>query len=80
MEKLITLAPAKINLFLEITGKRPDGYHNICSLVEKIDLVDQIEIFPSEQTSVEFSGQWRIPEENTVTRALKELSLLFPDA
>lgn len=24
------LAPAKINLTLDVTGKRPDGYHNIC--------------------------------------------------
>ncbi|MCM8822034.1 MAG: 4-(cytidine 5'-diphospho)-2-C-methyl-D-erythritol kinase [Candidatus Omnitrophica bacterium] len=80
MEKLTVLAPAKINLFLEVTGKRPDGYHNICSLVEKINLVDEIKISFSETTSVEFAGQWTVPEENTVTKTLKELSSLFPNA
>ncbi|MCM8815055.1 MAG: 4-(cytidine 5'-diphospho)-2-C-methyl-D-erythritol kinase [Candidatus Omnitrophica bacterium] len=79
MEKIKELAPAKINLFLEITGKRPDGYHNICSLVEKVNIFDVIEIFPAPKTSVEFKGPWKIPEVNTVTKTLNELSFLLPD-
>ncbi len=38
------LAPAKVNLTLEVLGKRPDGYHNIESLVQKISLYDRITI------------------------------------
>jgi len=34
------LAPAKINLVLEVLGKRDDGYHEIRSLIETIDLCD----------------------------------------
>ncbi|MCK5124761.1 MAG: 4-(cytidine 5'-diphospho)-2-C-methyl-D-erythritol kinase [candidate division Zixibacteria bacterium] len=37
-------APAKINLFLKVTGKRPDGYHNIFSWFQALDLADSIKI------------------------------------
>ncbi len=36
------LAPAKINLFLRITGRRPDGYHTLISLMQKLALYDEI--------------------------------------
>jgi len=43
--KSITLkAPAKINLYLAVIGKRADGYHDIESLMQKIDLADQIQL------------------------------------
>jgi 4-diphosphocytidyl-2-C-methyl-D-erythritol kinase len=38
------LAPAKVNLTLEVLGKRPDGYHDIESLVQKVSLYDRITI------------------------------------
>lgn len=37
-------SPAKINLFLHIVGKRPDGYHNLASLFQTIDLCDKLHI------------------------------------
>ena len=36
------LSPAKINLFLNVTGKRPDGYHELFSLMCCLDLIDTI--------------------------------------
>ena len=36
------LSPAKINLFLQVTGKRPDGYHELFSLMCCVDLCDTI--------------------------------------
>jgi len=36
------IAPAKINLTLEISGKRDDGYHDIFSLIQTIDLCDYL--------------------------------------
>ena len=42
--KIILSAPAKINLFLAITGKRTDGFHNISSVISKIALSDQVTI------------------------------------
>lgn len=36
-------APAKINLFLEVLGKRSDGYHEIETVMQEIDIVDYLE-------------------------------------
>lgn len=41
------MAPAKINLSLEVLGKRPDGYHNIKSVVQTIRLADELEFSPA---------------------------------
>ena len=38
----VWLAPAKINLFLHITGRRPDGLHNLQTVFQFIDLCDQL--------------------------------------
>lgn len=36
------LAPAKINLVLEVTGRRPDGYHEIDTILQTLALADQV--------------------------------------
>ncbi|MBN2018751.1 MAG: 4-(cytidine 5'-diphospho)-2-C-methyl-D-erythritol kinase [Sedimentisphaerales bacterium] len=41
-EGLLVRAPGKINLSLLVKGKRPDGFHNIESIMAKIDLYDEI--------------------------------------
>ena len=47
------LSPAKINLFLHITGRRPDGYHELVSLMSCIGLHDQVSLtFNTGKTSV----------------------------
>ncbi len=38
--KLTLLSPAKLNLFLHITGRRPDGYHNLQTLFQLLDYGD----------------------------------------
>ena len=35
-------APAKINLTLEVLGKRPDGYHELATVMQAVDLYDII--------------------------------------
>ena len=35
-------APAKINLYLKITGRRPDGYHELATLMQKLALFDTL--------------------------------------
>ena len=49
------ITPAKINLFLEILGKRSDGYHNLDTVMLAIDLTDTLEIYPrdSEELTME---------------------------
>lgn len=44
MEKLVLRAYAKINIGLNIISKRQDGYHNIETLFQQIDLFDQIKV------------------------------------
>ena len=46
-------APAKINLTLEILGKRPDGYHDIRSVVTPIALHDTVELRIASEDSLE---------------------------
>lgn len=40
----VVWAAAKVNLFLEVTGKRPDGYHALESLMLAVDLFDTLEV------------------------------------
>lgn len=41
---LRTKAPAKLNLCLKVTGRRPDGYHELVSIMVPIDIVDLLEV------------------------------------
>ena len=43
-ETLILPAPAKLNLFLHITGRRDDGYHQLQTVFQLIDYADQIRL------------------------------------
>lgn len=47
------LAPAKVNLFLYVLGKREDGYHEILSLIQPITLYDGIELSLSKGMGIE---------------------------
>lgn len=44
MQSYSLLAPAKINLYLEILGDRADGYHELAMILQSIALADQIEV------------------------------------
>ena len=55
---LIVEAPAKINLTLEVLGKRSDGYHEIRSVIQTLSFCDSLQITPGKE--VEFKGN--IPE------------------
>jgi 4-diphosphocytidyl-2-C-methyl-D-erythritol kinase len=48
---MIALAPCKINLGLQITAKRPDGYHELDTVFYPIALHDAIEILPNAQSN-----------------------------
>jgi len=49
-------APAKLNLFLEVLGRRPDGYHELDSIFTEIDLADELEICSAPDTSLTVEG------------------------
>lgn len=42
MNEVHVLSPAKINLFLEVIARRPDGYHEIESVMQLVDLCDHV--------------------------------------
>jgi 4-diphosphocytidyl-2-C-methyl-D-erythritol kinase len=66
-------APAKINLVLEVLGKRDDGYHEIRSLVQTINLCDVLEFKVANEISLECSEpDLEIPD-NLVVRAAEAL-------
>jgi 4-diphosphocytidyl-2-C-methyl-D-erythritol kinase len=44
MARLVVPAPAKLNAFLHVTGRRADGYHTLESLFVAIDLADRVEL------------------------------------
>jgi 4-diphosphocytidyl-2-C-methyl-D-erythritol kinase len=46
-------APAKLNLFLHVTGRRPDGYHELQTVFQLIDLCDSIAISVREDGRIE---------------------------
>lgn len=67
--------PAKVNLTLKVTGKRPDGFHNIESIMQTISLYDYLtfDIKPSDKFEIKLSGNSNeIPynEKNLVYKAI----------
>lgn len=54
---LITLpAPAKLNLYLHVTGKRADGFHLLDSLVAFAGVYDVVEVSPADDLSLAIEG------------------------
>jgi len=51
--------PAKVNLTLEVLGKRADGYHELRSLAQCLSLADELTLRPAQEgVTVSVSGQW----------------------
>jgi 4-diphosphocytidyl-2-C-methyl-D-erythritol kinase len=76
-EGLLVRAPAKINLSLLVAGKRPDGFHDIETVMAKVNFYDEILIEPGEKAGVELvcKGPSWAPEgkDNLVYQAAKLL-------
>jgi len=68
-------APAKLNLFLHVTGRRPDGYHELQTLFQLIDLCDTVAIRLNEDGRIERpSGPLGVdPDSDLTVRAAKAL-------
>jgi len=50
-------APAKINLYLEVLGRREDGFHELVTVLQTIDLVDDLEVALRPKTAGAPAGQ-----------------------
>lgn len=68
-------SPAKLNLFLYITGKRADGYHDLQTLFQFLDFGDEIQIEPTTQSEIVLlNAVDGVPtEQNLIYRAAKLL-------
>ena len=63
-------APAKVNLGLEITGRRDDGYHEIVTVLQAVSLFDVIDLLPAGQFS--YSGDMHVDaEQDLALRAIR---------
>jgi len=77
---LTLAAPAKLNLYLHVTGKRQDGYHLLDSLVAFIDVCDRIAIAPANELTFHADGPFagafagEDPAGNLVVRAARALA------
>ena len=64
-------APAKLNLFLHVLARRPDGYHELQTVFRLIDRADRIGIAPRADGEIRFSGVF--DDQNLVVRAARLL-------
>jgi 4-diphosphocytidyl-2-C-methyl-D-erythritol kinase len=84
-------APAKLNLFFEILGKRGDGFHEVETLMAPISLCDTLIARPRTDRSVTLVSRWAVPrgqsipgdlpadvEQNLVVRAVRLLQQQAP--
>ena len=68
-------APAKLNLFLHVTGRRPDGYHELQTLFQLIDLCDTVSLSVTDDGRIERpAGPAGVdPDSDLTVRAAKAL-------
>ena len=78
---MLSFPNCKINIGLYITGKRPDGYHNLETVFYPVMLRDVLEITPAAETSLHLYGKTvdGSHESNLVWRAYQLLKALHPD-
>jgi len=82
-DPLVDLAAAKVNLTLEICGRRSDGYHEIVSLVAFADVSDRLALAPhhARDVGLDVFGPFAIAldGENLVLRAARAFLDAFPE-
>ncbi len=74
LDDIVVWAPAKVNLFLEVLGKRPDGYHEIATLMVAVRLYDTLVFREDAALSLRCSeAQLSAGPDNLVHKAAKLL-------
>lgn len=78
--RILEKAPAKINLSLDVHGKRPDGYHEVEMVMTTIDLADRLELTELDKDEIRVSSHNRfVPDDqrNLAYQAAKLLKTRF---
>ncbi|MEO2065645.1 MAG: 4-(cytidine 5'-diphospho)-2-C-methyl-D-erythritol kinase, partial [Desulfurobacteriaceae bacterium] len=82
--RLIVPSPAKVNLALWIKGKRPDGYHELITVMHTINLCDTLLFQPSDRFELSIEGSESLPlnRSNLIVKAaqlFKEVTGIKPE-
>ncbi len=83
MRSYSLIAPAKINLYLEILGDRPDGFHELVMVMQSIGLTDQIDVRANGTNNNRvFCYHPQVPSDasNLAYRAAELMRQQFPEA
>ena len=81
MRSYSLIAPAKINLYLEIIGDRPDGYHELVMILQSIALADRIELHANGTEAIRLHcnhPQVPLDASNLAYKAVKLIQQEFP--
>ncbi|MEN8639320.1 4-(cytidine 5'-diphospho)-2-C-methyl-D-erythritol kinase [Pseudomonas sichuanensis] len=75
MEKLTLPAPAKLNLWLHITGRRPDGYHELETVFQFLDHADELSFALRDDGQIRLQTEIEgVPHDsNLIVRAARQL-------
>ncbi len=66
--------PAKLNLYLRVLGRRPDGYHELETLFERVDLADELTVEPADTLTLTCSDpSLSCGEDNLILQAARLL-------
>ncbi len=75
MKKVIVRTPAKVNLFLDVIARETNGYHQIVTLFQAINLYDKIEISLSDTTKINVIPSEITIEHNIIEDVINKLQL-----
>ncbi|MGE3066079.1 MAG: 4-(cytidine 5'-diphospho)-2-C-methyl-D-erythritol kinase [Hyphomicrobiaceae bacterium] len=81
MARIVETAHAKVNLTLSVRGRRPDGYHDIASLIVFADVGDELTLTTDRPGGLEVAGRFApaLTGENLIARAAAALRARCPD-
>ncbi|MBF2063044.1 MAG: 4-(cytidine 5'-diphospho)-2-C-methyl-D-erythritol kinase [Calothrix sp. C42_A2020_038] len=82
MQGYSLVAPAKINLYLEIIGARDDGYHELAMVMQSIDLADQVDVVANGSENIRVQcDNLEVPGDKTnlAYRAAELMAKQFPE-
>lgn len=78
LSSLSLAAPAKINIFLKVLSKRPDGYHELVSWMQKLSLYDSITLYATSAGITLQCPESSIPDDES-NLAYKAAALFFQE-
>lgn len=77
MRKIQVRCPAKLNLFLEVLGRRPDGYHDLSTVMVPVGIFDLLSVEEARTFRLEVEGP-PLPGLNTVEKAYRAVGRRRP--